>query len=84
MRATGEPESGIGDSPPWSVGTRRSWPISAEIELPDGPPWPAALAGATLLTAVVIADGRSSRLRGLILIAGYVGVAIAFYLAGDR
>ena len=29
-------------------------------------------------------DGRSSRLRGSILIAAYVGVAAAFYAAGDR
>jgi hypothetical protein len=35
----------VGDSPLWSVSTRRSWPMSAEIEIPDGPPWPAAQAG---------------------------------------
>jgi hypothetical protein len=34
---TGEPKPGIGDSPPWSVSTRRSWPMSAEIEIPDRP-----------------------------------------------
>jgi Ca2+:H+ antiporter len=61
-----------------------SWAVTPALPLTFRPVEIAALAGATLLTAVVIADGRSSRLRGLILIAGYVGVAIAFYLVGDR
>ena len=44
----------------------------------------AALAGSVLLTAVVLADGRSSRLRGVLLLAGYAAVVVAFYAAGDR
>jgi Ca2+/H+ antiporter len=36
------------------------------------------------VTSILLADGRSSRLKGVILIAVYVGVATAFYLAGDR
>jgi Ca2+:H+ antiporter len=44
----------------------------------------AMLAGALALTAVVLFDGRTSRLRGGILIAGYLGVAIAFFQAGER
>jgi Ca2+:H+ antiporter len=44
----------------------------------------AALAFATLLTAVLLAQGRSSRARGIVLIAAYVGIAAAFLLAGDR
>lgn len=43
-----------------------------------------ALAVSTVLTAVLLADGRSSRLKGVILIVAYVGVATAFFLAGDR
>jgi Ca2+:H+ antiporter len=44
----------------------------------------AALGVSVVVTAALLADGRSSRLKGLILIAVYTGVAIAFYAAGDR
>ena len=44
----------------------------------------AALAVGVLVTSILLADGRSSRLKGVILIAVYVGVAVAFYVAGDR
>jgi len=43
-----------------------------------------ALAVGVIVTSALLADGRSSRLKGVILIAVYVGVAIAFYIAGDR
>jgi Ca2+:H+ antiporter len=44
----------------------------------------AALGGATALATVLLFQGGSSRARGIVLIAAYVGVAVAFYLAGDR
>jgi len=44
----------------------------------------AVLAGSTLYAAVVLWGGHSSRLRGVLLIAAYVGVAVAFFLSGDR
>jgi Ca2+:H+ antiporter len=44
----------------------------------------AALAVATVVTAVLLADGHSSRLKGVLLILTYVAIAIAFYAAGDR
>ena len=44
----------------------------------------AALAVSVAVTSILLADGRSSRLKGVILIVVYVGVATAFYLAGDR
>ena len=44
----------------------------------------AALAVSVVITSLLLADGRSSRLKGMILIAVYVGVAAAFYVAGDR
>ncbi len=47
-----------------------------EIEL-------AALAVSVVVAAALLADGRSSRFKGAILIALYVGVAAAFYAAGD-
>lgn len=43
-----------------------------------------ALAASLAVVALTIWGGRSSRLRGGILVAAYVGVAIAFYFAGDR
>jgi Ca2+:H+ antiporter len=42
------------------------------------------LGGATIFTALVLLDGRSSRFRGLLLILAYVAAAVAFYVAGDR
>ncbi len=44
----------------------------------------AVLAGSVVLTALLVADGRSSRWRGVLLIAAYAGAAAAFFAAGDR
>jgi Ca2+:H+ antiporter len=44
----------------------------------------AALSVSVLVTAALLADGRSSRLKGGVLIAVYVGVAALFYSAGER
>jgi Ca2+:H+ antiporter len=44
----------------------------------------AALAGATAFTAAIVADGRSSKAKGIALISAYGVVALAFLLAGDR
>ena len=44
----------------------------------------AALAVSVAIASILLADGRSSRLKGVIMIAAYVGVAIGFYLAGSR
>ena len=44
----------------------------------------AALAGAAIFTTLVIFDGRSSRVRGALLLAAYGVVVIAFYVAGER
>ena len=43
-----------------------------------------ALAGSVLYTVLVLFDGRSSRFRGGLLLAGYALVVVAFFLAGDR
>ena len=43
-----------------------------------------ALGVSVAVTAALLADGRSSRLKGTILVLLYVGVAAAFFLAGDR
>jgi Ca2+:H+ antiporter len=42
------------------------------------------LGGSALVTAALLADGRSSRLKGVLLVVAYVGVAAAFFVAGDR
>ena len=44
----------------------------------------AALAFGVVLTLALLVQGQSSRARGVVLIAGYVAVAVAFFLAGDR
>ncbi len=44
----------------------------------------AALAFGVGITFVLLVQGRSSRGRGVMLIAAYVGLAVAFLLVGDR
>lgn len=44
----------------------------------------AALAFGVGITFVLLVQGRSSRGRGVLLIAAYVGLVVAFLLAGDR
>jgi Ca2+:H+ antiporter len=44
----------------------------------------AVLAGSVVVTAALLADGRSSRLKGVVLIFTYVLAAAAFWVAGDR
>jgi Ca2+:H+ antiporter len=43
-----------------------------------------ALAGALGVTAIAVVGGRSSRLRGLFLVAAYAGAVVLFLQAGDR
>src|SRR5829696_8033010 len=44
----------------------------------------AALAFGVVLTFALLVQGQSSRARGVVLISGYVAVAVAFFFAGDR
>ncbi|MGH3030043.1 MAG: calcium/proton exchanger [Gaiellaceae bacterium] len=44
----------------------------------------AAVGASVVLAAFLLGQGRSSRLRGVLLIAAYVAVAVAFFLVGDR
>jgi Ca2+:H+ antiporter len=44
----------------------------------------AALAFGVVLTFALLVQGRSSRARGVVLIAAYVAVAVAFFLVGER
>lgn len=43
-----------------------------------------ALGGSAAFAAVLLWDGRSSRARGIALVAAYIGIALAFFLVGDR
>jgi Ca2+:H+ antiporter len=42
------------------------------------------LAISTIVTAALIADGQSSRAKGVLLIVTYLAAAVAFFVAGDR
>ena len=43
-----------------------------------------ALGVSVIVTSILLADGRSSRAKGVVLIAVYVAIAVAFFLAGER
>ncbi len=43
-----------------------------------------ALGIGVVVSAVLLADGHSSRLKGVVLILTYVGIAVAFFQAGER
>jgi Ca2+:H+ antiporter len=43
-----------------------------------------ALLGALAVASVALGNGRSSRLRGALLAAGYAGAVVLFYKAGNR
>jgi Ca2+:H+ antiporter len=43
-----------------------------------------AMAGATVLVGVMVADGRSRKWEGAVLLAAYAGVVAGFFAAGDR
>lgn len=61
-----------------------SFAVTPALPLSFRPIEIATLGGATLFTAFILWGGRSSRLRGFLLIAAYVGIAAAFFVAGDR
>lgn len=60
-----------------------SWAIEP-LALSFRPIEMAALAGATIFTALVLFGGRSSTWRGVALLLAYVALAVAFFAAGDR
>jgi len=60
-----------------------SWAIEP-LSLAFRPVELGVVAAATVLTAALLANGQSSRAKGLVLIGAYVLAAISFYFAGDR
>jgi Ca2+:H+ antiporter len=61
-----------------------SWAVKPALPLSFRPVEIGALLGATAFVTVLVGPGHATRGRGLALIVGYVGVAVAFYIAGDR
>ena len=43
-----------------------------------------AMGGSVVFAALLLFNGHSTRWRGAVLIAAYVGVAFGFYAVGDR
>jgi Ca2+:H+ antiporter len=60
-----------------------SWAIDP-LSLAFRPVELGVLAAATLLTAILLRDGRSTTTKGIILIVAYGFAALSFYLVGDR
>jgi Ca2+:H+ antiporter len=61
-----------------------SWVVQPALPLSFRPIELATMGGAALLVGIVLADGRGRRWEGFMLVAVYVGVALAFLAAGDR
>jgi Ca2+:H+ antiporter len=60
-----------------------SWAIEP-LSLAFRPVEIGVLAAATVLTAILLRDGRSTRTKGIILIVAYGLAALSFFLVGDR
>jgi Ca2+:H+ antiporter len=61
-----------------------SWVVKPALPLSFRPIELAAMGGAALMVAILLGDGRGRRWEGFLLVAVYVGVALAFLAAGDR
>jgi Ca2+:H+ antiporter len=61
-----------------------AWVVKPALPLSFRPIELAAMGGAALMVAILLADGRGRRWEGFLLVAVYGGVALAFLAAGDR
>ncbi len=61
-----------------------SWAVRPELSLSFRPIELGTIAGATLVVAVVVWDGKGSRREGLLLLGAYAAAAIAYGFSGDR
>ncbi len=61
-----------------------SWAVTPALPLSFRPIELAAMGGSALLVGIVLSDGRGRRWEGFFLVALYVGVVLAFLVAGDR
>ena len=61
-----------------------SWVVGDALPLSFRPVEIIAMGGAAVAVALGVRDGKSYRLEGAALVAAYVGVAVMFFIAGDR
>src|SRR5690349_21030886 len=61
-----------------------SWVVRPALPLAFRPIELAAMGGAAALVALLLWDGRGRRWEGWLLVVVYAGVALSFYVAGDR
>jgi len=61
-----------------------SWAVKPALPLSFRPIELATMGGAALMVGFVLADGRGRRWEGFLLVALYIGVALAFLAVGDR
>jgi Ca2+:H+ antiporter len=61
-----------------------SWVVRPPLPLTFRPIELVTMGGAAVLVGVTLADGRGRRWEGYLLVAVYVGVALAFLAAGNR
>jgi Ca2+:H+ antiporter len=61
-----------------------SWLVGPALALSFRQVEIATLGGSAIVAALVLAQGRSSRLRGAVLVATYAVVVVVYYVAGSR
>ena len=61
-----------------------SWAVSPPVPLSFRPVELATMGGSALFVALVIADGKTRRWQGVLLLAAYVAAVAGFWIAGDR
>jgi Ca2+:H+ antiporter len=61
-----------------------SWIVRPEISLSFRPIEIATMGGAAVFVAAVVWDAKGARREGLLMLAAYLGVVVAYYFAGDR
>ncbi len=61
-----------------------SWLVTPALPLTFRPVELAAMGGAAVFVAFVVADGKARKSEGYLLLAVYVAVAAGFWFAGDR
>jgi Ca2+:H+ antiporter len=61
-----------------------SWAVTPALPLSFRVIEIGVLIGATVFVGIVLYGGQSSRWRGAVLVAAYIGIAVTFLLVGDR
>jgi Ca2+:H+ antiporter len=61
-----------------------SWVVRPEISLAFRPIEIVTMGGAAVFVAAVVWDAKGARREGVLMLAAYLGVVVAYYFAGDR